>query len=234
MLIEDSISYAVRSIARINGKNVLFAQHFVPIERWHDEKVIQAMMLQSFQAKTKIEADVEKMTQYQFLDLAEFEYPESWVLKSLPIRSIDRMRVELLKTSTLSNEYGKEQKRLDGQIDVALVSIYASDTLEDEVERFRELLAEKDLIMGDVIETRDDFLFGDKYDFVDTQVYRVSGKSERLLEHELWLTIMSRGDYYYFVSLFTPSRDNDYFLWARNTETYKVIVGTIKPMESAL
>ncbi len=231
VLIEDGVSYAVRSVARVNGKRVVVAQHFVPIERWHDEKVIQAQILRSFVLKNKVQAYVEEMDAYQFLDLAEFKYPRSWALKALPIRSIDRMRVELLSTATVKKGYEKAQTRLDGQVDLALVSIFASETLEEEIEWFRDNLAEKNLTLGELIEVRDDFLLGDRFDFVDTQVFKVNAQTAKLIEHELWLTIMSKGEYYYFISLFTPSRDHDYFTWARNTETYKLIISTIQPQE---
>ncbi len=233
VLIDNGISFAVRAMARVNSKRVVFAQHYVPIDRWHDEKVAQAQILQSFQLKKDIQGFVEEMGVFQFLDLVELQYPKSWSLKALPIRTVDRMQVELLNTATVQNDYEKAKTRLDGQIDFNLVSIFASETLEEELDWFRDSLAEKNMLLGDVLEVRDDFLFGDKFDFVDTQVYRATGDVSKLVEHELWLTIMSKDEYYYFVSLFTPSRDHDYFTWARNTETYKLVISTIEPQELA-
>jgi len=229
VLIDNNISYAVRSVARMNGKRVLFAQHYIPVERWHDEKVMQAQMLDSFRPINDVEVHVEEMESFQFLDIAEFQYPTTWTLRALPIRSIDRMKVEIIKTAVVETSDGKPQTRLDGQIDVEMASIFASDTLEEEIEKFRSALADKGLVLGDVIEIRDDFLLGDRFDFVDTQVYKVTDVDAKLIEHELWVTIMAAGDYYYFVTLFTPSRDHDYFLWGRNVETYKLITSLIEP-----
>lgn len=234
VMIDKGVSYAVRSVARINGKRVIFVQHFVPIDRWHDEKVVQASILHSFHITHPVNDFVEEMEEYQFLDLAKFRYPVSWELRALPVRSIDRMRVELNNVAELEDDYGKIKSRLDGQIDVELVSIYASETLEEEIDRFRAELSERGMILGEVIENRDDFLLGDRFDFVDTQVFRVTNENSNLQEHELWLTIMSSGEYYYFVTLFTPSRDKDFFKWARNAEAYKLIVSLIEPEDDAL
>lgn len=231
VLLDQDISYAVRSVARVNGRHVLFAQYFVPVERWHDEKVMQAQTLDSFRLGTEVKEHVEEMETYKFLDISEFKYPVTWKLRALPVRSIDRMKVELLKLAEVEGSDGKMRNRLDGQIDVEMVSIYASDTLEEEFERFREALAEKGMVLGDVIEQRDDFLLGEQYDFVDTQVYKVTSAAARLIDHELWVTIMSSGEYYYFVTLFTPARDQNFFLWARNAETYKLVTSLIKPQQ---
>ncbi|MEZ5813651.1 MAG: hypothetical protein R3E13_02855 [Alphaproteobacteria bacterium] len=234
VLIEDDVSYAVRAVARLNGSRVVFAQHFIPVERWHDEKVVQSLMLNSFHLKNEVDGYVEEMEEYQFLDFAEFKYPKSWTLETGSIRTIDRMGVELLSTEIVHRKHGKPTTRLDGQINVNMVSVFVSDTLEDEIERFREDLAKKNLNLGDFLEYREEFLFGDKFDFVDTQVFKATASSGKLIDHELWLTVMAKGEYYYFVSLFTPSRDEDYFTWARNTETYKLIVSTIEPKEGAV
>jgi len=41
---------------------------------------------------------------------------------------------------------------------------------------------------------------------------------------------MYSGEYYYFVTLLTPSRDEDYYSWARNTQTFRVLVENIQPL----
>lgn len=233
--INNAVSYAVRARAIVNGGKVLLAQYAVPLERYHEEKVQMAHIVNSFDVKKQIKEYVEDMEKYQFLDIAEFEYPVSWKLRSLPIRSIDRMKVELFNIREIETGwYGDKEQRLDGQIDIDLVSIYASETLEEEFDKFKDNVEEKGLSMGEVLEERDDFLFTESYDFVDTKVYSVTGLEANMVEHELWVTIMLADEYYYFVTLFTPSRDHDYFLWARNVESYKLVTRNLKPQEDLL
>ncbi len=235
VFINNGVSYAVRARAIVNGKKVLLAQYQVPVERYQEEKVHMEHVLNSFDVKKFIKEYVEEMSKYQFLDIAEFEYPVSWKLRSLPIRSIDRMKVELFNIREIETGwYGDKEARLDGQIDINLVSIYSSETLEDEFEKFKAEIEEKGLSMGDVLEERDDFLFTENYDFVDTKVYSVAGLEANMIEHELWVTIMLADEYYYFVTLFTPSRDHDYFLWARNVESYKLVTRNLQPQEDLL
>lgn len=233
--IKDSVSYAVRARAIVNGTKVLFAQYSVPLERYNEEKVNMAHVMNSFNIKKVVEEDVEEMEKYQFLDIAEFQHPVSWKLRSLPIRSIDRMKVELFNIRELETGwYGEKEQRLDGQIDINLVSIFASETLEEEFELFKTEVETNGLTMGEVLEERDDFLFTEDFDFVDTKVYSVTGQEGNVVAHELWVTIMLAGEYYYFVTLFTPSRDHDYFLWARNVESYKLVTRNLKPQKDLL
>ena len=233
VLLENSVSFAVRAVAHINGERILFAQYFVPLERYHDEKAMQVRILETFKPTKRSDEFVEDMEEFQFLDLAKVKFPVSWTLRALPIRSIDRMKVEILSTAVVESAYENAKTRLDGQIDIEMVSIFASDTLEEEIESYRADLAERGLVLGEVLERRDDFLFGDRFEFVDTQVYRVTNENNKLIEYEFWFTIMSAGDYYYFVSLFTASRDHDYLLWAKNSETYKLVASLVEPQVAA-
>ena len=229
VLIEDGDSLVVRAVAQINGPNVLFAQYFVPVERYHEEKATQVRVLDSFQPTKVSNKLAQEMKTFQFLDLATMQYPETWTLRTLPIRSIDRMKLEILNTVDMEDVYLNVTTRLDGQVDVEMVSVYATDTLEEEIERYKASMAERGLILGEHLETRDDFLFGDRFDFVDANVYRLTDENNRLTEFEGWITVMSAGEYYYFISLVTASRDQDYALWARNSETYKLMASLVEP-----
>ena len=226
----NSVSYVSRAVAVRNGKYVMFAEFVVPAERIAEEKSLQAQTIKTFETLNVVEEFVEEMESYQFLDIAEFKYPNSLAIKTPPIKTIDRMEVQLLRLGEVLDEYGYKQKKLEGEINIQLVSIYAAETLEEEIEKFREDLSKKGLTMGEVIETRDDFLLGEKYDFVDTKVYRATDQKSQVIDYELWLSIISMGEYYFFVSLFTPARDQDYFLWARNSETYNLVTSLIELM----
>lgn len=229
VFLQGSESYVVRAKARINGNRIVLVQYFVPLERWHDEKAMAARILESFTLLNSVENKIEDMQQYQFLDIAEFSYPVSWRLKALPVRSVDKMSVRLINSVMIDAGYGNMKERLDGEIDVDLISIYVTEALEDEIEAFKERMAEKNVLIGELIETRDDFLLSEDFDFVETQVFKAIDQSSEARDFEVWLTVMAAEDYYYFVSLVTQSRNQDYFLWARNSETYKLVVSQMKP-----
>jgi hypothetical protein len=231
VLLEHDISYIVRAVAVLNGKRMVLAQYFLPIEFWDVEKKMQNSVVSSFVLTDAEKGFVENMKIYQFLDVAEMKYPESWELRAQPLRSIDQMGVQLFNFATPLED--EKTTTLDGKIDVRLVSSFDSESLEAEIEVFKQEIKEKGLVLGDIIETEMNYEFSPELDFAKVEVYRATDDKDALVNYELWLAIMSAGDYYYFITLLTPSRGDDFYVWSRNTQTFKLILENIAPMEGA-
>ena len=51
--------------------------------------------------------------------------------------------------------------------------------------------------------------------------------------YEYWITIMAYGDYFYFMTLTTPSRETDFFKWSRNVQTYQTVSRYFKNIETS-
>ena len=232
IFVEDNISYVARSIVQLNGKNVIFVQHFLPIEEWHDNKVMQAQMLNSFKLKRASKTNIEEMKDYTFLDIAKFEYPESWRLKANNIRSVDRMKAEILNLT--EKKVGEERvQSLSGRIGLHLISIFATKGIDEEIEEFQLGLSDKELYVQEDMGNYTDFVFEDPEFIAESYVYRVVDKHRGLQDYEYWITVMGHGDYYYFVTMLTPARENDFLKWSRNTQAYKVVAKSFKPVDKA-
>lgn len=225
---KDTISYVVRSVACINGKNLIFVEYYLPLEQWDDYKGLQAQVLNSFRLKQIVRAYVEDLSEERLLDIVAFRFPVSWKANPYPIESIDRMKIEFLNISTVPQGYDLES-RLDGTIDVDVVSVEAAKTLEEEIARNKSSFNKSTLFVGDQIEKSIDLVFNTSLDFADTNVYKFVDSKNKYIQYELWQTAIGAADYYYFVSLVTPSRDQNYSLWARNTQTYRLFMDLIKP-----
>jgi len=226
VLLEKDITYVVRAIAHLNGKRMVLAQYFITDQVWNDENSMQAKSIDSFKLTNIKEEIIEKMLAFQFLDVAEFKYPVSWDLRAPPLRSIDRMGIKLINT--------QKGGSLDGQIEVHLSSTFVAKSLIEEVERFKKGIEEKGLILGELIEKEDGYIFDDNIQFASVEVYGVTDKNGALVNYEFWFTVMASGGYYYFVTLLTPARDDDFFVWSRNTETYRLVVQSVTPLEESL
>jgi hypothetical protein len=230
IFVEDNVSYVVRSVVQLNGKNVIFIQHFLPIEEWHDNKVMQAQMLESFKLKRPNNSPIEEMKDYTFLDIAKFEYPESWRLKANNIRSVDRMKAEILNLAE-KNVGADNIQSLSGRIGFHLVSIFATKGIDEEIEEFQLGLSDKELYVQEEMGDYTDFVFEDPNFIAESYVYRVVDKHRGIQDYEYWLTVMGHGDYYYFVTMLTPARENDFLKWSRNTQAYKVVAKNFKPVD---
>jgi hypothetical protein len=226
--LKDAISYAVRSVACINGKRVIFIEYYLPLDNWEAEKTMQAQVLNSFRLKKMVRQYVEEFSETKLLDIVTIKFPKSWKLNPFPLRSIERMKAQLLNLATFTKEYDLKSK-LDGKIDIDLVSVNAAQTLEQEIELLQKALQTDGLVIGESIEKSVDLVANPLFEFADTNVYKLADGNNKLRDYELWITAILSGEYYYFVSLVTPGRDQDYGVWARNTQAYKLIMDVMAP-----
>ncbi len=226
VIVEKDISYIVRTVAQINGKRMILAQYFISDQKWYEENVMQGAAVSSFKLTHLKDEIIEEMLQFQFLDIAEFDYPVSWELRAPPLRSIDRMAVKLLMLAAKGS--------LNGRIEVNLASAFVVESLPDEIKGLKKSFEDKGLAFGKLIEKKTGYQFNDDVEFAAVEAYEVKGTASKLVDYEVWFTIMYSGDYYYFITLLTPSRDADFFVWSRNSETYRLIVESIEPQPETL
>ncbi|MCF8496713.1 MAG: hypothetical protein K9G62_08640 [Alphaproteobacteria bacterium] len=233
VLMERDISYVVRAVCQINGKRVALAQYFLPVENWEDEKVMQAQSIGSFKLSDPESEFAEEMVDYQFLDIAELKYPKSWTLRALPVNSIERMKIELLNIPPAADGE-REQKTLSGKIEILLVSAYSSDSIEAETDKLKKELVESGLTLKSQVRIKDSYNFNEAFEFAKVEAYEGIDSNDEILDYELWIASMLAGDFYYFLTLLTPSREDDYYTWSRNTQTFKLVVEQSKPQLDTL
>ncbi len=229
--VKGDTTFGVHSVAQINGKRALLVQYYLPIQAWDEEKQMQTSVIQSFVALNPVEEDVEPMMEYRFLDVARLKYPQSWKLKASTIRTIDQMKIQILNFNENATEF---KPTLDGKVEVFLNSYFAVESMAEEKKKLIAELAQNNLILGEQIDSKEDRLdnyFKNHEDFAsyDVEVYRASSSQSKLLGYEYWITSLESGDYFYFFTLLTPSRNDDFFIWSRNKETYELIMKSFEP-----
>lgn len=221
ILVEKDISYVVRTIAEINGPRIVLVSYYVPESKFHEEKAMQEKVLSSFRFVSPEQMRIEQTKNYAFLDLLQFDYPSTWHLQAPNIYSIDQMEARLI------NAHDKET--LNGDIMVHLISTDMDTTLAEEVSYLKEEMSGSGLSVGELIETVDRFKPHPHVYFSRAEVYKASDKSGRIREHEYWLVVMAEDRYYYIITLLTPGRNQDLYMWIRNTEALQTIVESIRP-----
>jgi hypothetical protein len=221
-LFEEDTSFIVRIVAEINGPRIVVVAFYTPESHWEEEKALQEKVLASFKLLNPEKGRIESTRTYAFLDLARFDYPISWKLLAPNIYSVDSMDVRLI------NEH--EDGTLDGEIEVHLISTELETTLAQEVEDVREDMKDSGLEIGDLIETVDKYKFNDFLYYSRVEVYQApASKKSKVKDHELWLAILAEDRYYYILTMLTPDRNLDFYNWARNSESFKVILESLRP-----
>lgn len=227
-------AYVVRARVLMNGQAIVMIRYYLPQENFEAERAQQEQVISSFMLLNPTNERVEKQATYGFLDQSYFSYPESWTLKERSILSVERMSALLYQGREEVDHRNKVNLVLEGHVRLHLISRLLKTTLEDEVETFRKSLNIPDYTIGNLIEHI-------TYDYDPTiksgkaQIYSLVPKDKvRMQPYEFLVTIMQGDDYYYITSMITPSRQEDFYLWAQNMEAAKIINESVRRFNISL
>ena len=238
VVMEGDYSYYLRSLVQINGDKIIMVKYYVPIQYFQEQAVIQAMVISSFQITYPKKRKFGEMVPYRFLDIAEVKYPADWKIYAKPVRNMERLKVTILNTRRIGSVYDPKTKKTgktetEGKLDVTVISSGVKNTLIDEINNYKEQIEGEGMLISDRIPESFEFQYSDKIDFGVTEVYRGLDSSDNMSEYEFWFTVLVGGNYYYFIMLLTPSRNDMFGVWAENIENYKLIVSQFRPMVGA-
>lgn len=221
VLVDKDTTYIVRCIAEINGSRMVMVKYYVPENLWDKEKVLQANSVESFKFLNPENVKVEATHTYAFLDLLRFDYPASWRLQAPNIHSVEAMDAKVVNTSadTMNN----------GEIAVHVVSTEADTTLAQEIKSVEKLVTDKGLAIDKLIEAPTEYKTQKQVYFSRIEIYRATDKNKQLMDYEYWMAVMMENRYFYIVTMLSPSRNTDFYTWARNSEAFKTIVESIRP-----
>lgn len=225
--LDEGETYVVRSIAQINGKRMIFVQYVVPANQWNKEASMVAQSLETFTLLNPDDSMIEDMQTHLILDIASFKYPVSWQIDTQPIRNIERINVAI-------NNYNERQKQLlDGQIRAELVAANIANDLEEQLEIIRQDFRRRGLVIGELMYTIEDNTYSEDVHFGFVDVYEAIDTNNNSIGYEVWVGVLALNNYYGFVTLMTPSRDSEFFTWARNVSAYEIVTRSMEMQERA-
>ncbi|PCJ99791.1 MAG: hypothetical protein COA45_02955 [Zetaproteobacteria bacterium] len=234
VLLEKDRSFYVRTVVVFNADNVIMLRFFVPVANIQAEAAMQAQVVESFKLLYDIERPLANMNTYSFLDIIDLKYPKQWKLYTKAVRDVDRMSITLMNTREYKNRLGiVKSTSTQAKMDVTVVSSSSEDTLVDEVAKYKRKMELDGMLIGKKIETDDKFKYHENIDFALTEIYEGVDSTNNFSEYEFWFTVMVGGNYYFFLMLLTPSRNDRFGIWAENTQNYKRIVEEVAPMAGA-
>ncbi len=235
--LEGGHQYVVRATAQINGQRVILAEYIVPIEAWEAEKDMAKMAMASFVLKNEDPGTVELMNDYSFVDIAKFEFQNSWFLNAPPISSIERMGASIINlkggNSRKSNfrDQNNDMLLMDGRVDLSIVTKSKDTTLKEEVQDLKDQMRQRGLVLGDYIETAEGWKHHKAITFSKIEAYKINNERNKLADYEQWIGVFETPRRYYFVRLLTLGRHDNFLIWARNMKTYKTVIETLAPVE---
>lgn len=216
-------AYVFRVRAQANGPRVVLVTYAVPEQYWEKERAMQERVVNSFKFVSPEKTLNEHTRTYAFLDLLRFDYPASgWRLIAPNIYSAEGMDAKLVST--------QDKKTVSGEIDMRIISTELDTSLAEEVGYLKEDIQERGLTIGNLIEVLDkDYKFGDHILYNRVEIYEAKDASRKIQDHEMWLAVLVEDRYYYIVTMLTPSRNSDFYTWAKNNEAFQVVIESLRP-----
>jgi len=222
-------SYTTRMKAMINANHMVLVSYFVPDrnvavdKRWEKERAFQQRTVESFAFVNPKRVKIEMEDTYSYLDLIRFSYPKSWKREMVKTFSVEGME------ATLINTFGED--RLAGEIRIRVISTDTDSSLPQEVKRLYKELQGSGHVVGGLIEVHDDYKYPPHINYSRVEVYaaRSTDRMGREIDYEVWLGVLAEHDFYILVTMQTPAREKEFYLWAQNSETFKNILQSFRP-----
>jgi len=235
VMVDNGNQYRVRAVAEITGPWIILVDYIVPVDAWDQEQDIAKRAMASFSLANIDPSQIEVMQTFKFVDIAQFNYPSSWLLNAPPITSIERMSASLinLKGTTTKTEYKSNMDSdilMDGRIDVSIVTKSKDVKIDKEIVLLKNQMLAKNLVIGDLIQQVNGWPYHEGIIFSKIEAYKVNNTEGRLAGYEQWVGIFETPGRYYFVRLLTVGRQDDFLTWARNTKAYKTVISTLSPV----
>ena len=230
----NNTSYTVLAVAAINGDQLAMAEYHVPTARMNDKlRDRQLLSMRSFALVNVIDAPIEPIETYNFVDIASIAYPESWLIQKPRMRNLSRMNIILYNTEQKEfkelgeiNDLISGEKR-KGRIRIKLIAREKTNSIKAQLQKIRARFHKSDLKVDQMVREVKDIDYDSDFDLARTQVYTISDEKGNYLDRQLWVAVMRSKNYYVFATLLTPNRDNQYYNWAVNSETFKFVLGRL-------
>ncbi len=212
----------VRGRAVINGSTLSIIRYYLPQENQKEDEALQAQVVNSYTMLSPSKEGIEPQEKYGFLDQSYFNYPASWDLKDKSILSIERMSALLSQVSR--REAKDDELFLDGHIKINVISKLLKTTLDEEIATFRDELIIPGYTLGKMIE-KVNYNYNRDIKSGKAQIYELQPSDPvKMSPYEFLVTVMEGEEYYYIISMVTPSRDQDFLTWAQNIEAARTVI----------
>ncbi|MFA7276184.1 MAG: hypothetical protein WC043_05220 [Pseudobdellovibrionaceae bacterium] len=226
---------ATRAVAEISGTKIILAEFLVHQDNYKAEKDQQVLAMKSFHLTQPDTSPSVEMKTHTFIDIAKFDYPGTWLLYSPGITTIDRMEASVLNIR--GAQYDRKEKKtialenikLDGRIDLTLAAKSTGTDFGNEIKLIKANLSEKNLTLGQYIETPPTLVLHSAIKSQKINVYAIESADKKLVGYEFWVAILETGARIYTVRLLTIGRGEDFIIWAQNVATFNALLKSLAP-----
>lgn len=232
--VEGGIQYVSRSVMMIKGNRVILVEMIMPVSVWSEKRDVAVWSMITFKlTDTNNKDPMEVMIEHNMADVLKFSYPKSWLIHKEPIRSIERMSAILVnvrggsegrKIESVSDIMALE---LDGRMDITSFTKKDPQVLATEMSALKNKISNASFELGDYlgefkIEGLNKNILQSR-----TDIYKISSSKLRIVDYELWITVVETGNRYVIIQTLSIGRHNDFYAWARNYEALQLLMKSL-------
>ncbi len=233
VVMEKDYSYYLRTLVVRNENKIIMLRYYVPVGFMQEEAAMQASVVNSFGILKEIPKSPMKSEIYRFLDVAELRYGTQWKVFAAPMRSVDYLDATLVNLENGGSGKVSTNSPSQGKIDVSLILISDEKTLVEEIMEYKKKMELNGVLVGEKYIGYGEMVYNEKMDFGISEVYKGIDSRNNQSEYEFWFTVLIGGNYYYFMMLLTPSRNDNFAVWASNVQNFRFMIENFKPMSGA-
>lgn len=210
-----------RVLAQISGDTVFILRFEMPDNFRGPFGFLQKRALDSFRLINPSNESVEQPGVFVLAESMRLTYPESWTVNYYNYNDPTRVALQL-------HNQNKNTGALEGIIRVAAIKRGQRNSLDGEITLMKKYfetnvgLSFTKLVSSDTPKT------APRWAFARDEVYQTQPKKEGAAPQELHLAILGDKDWYVFAFLLTPTERDDFNSWARNTQTFNMLVRDLK------
>lgn len=226
---ENGEPYIVRATVAVRGKKIILAEYLLHQDVYVDERDMQILSMNGFKFTDDKDIPPIDAKTFNFVDIAQFDYPSNWTIISPHISDITRMEASVLNTLYANGDVKNSNFEFVGRIDLSLVTKDQGLTLADEINLLKQTIEERGYKLGKFIETvsvdgLSPLILSSRVD-----AYEVEGVTKRIAGYEYWVAVLQSKSRYYILRLTTVSRSDDFRKWAENVQTFKHLMRSLRP-----
>jgi hypothetical protein len=167
---------------------------------------------------TKI-GNTEEIIEFSLSNRITFNYPNSWLIKNHVLSDANKVKTELHNVGSNGDLLGLIQIQSYRTSRKSLNDILKD--LKEGIEGERKI-SPAELTHSSVLNV------GLNFDMAMIETYKVSINDRSSTDYELWLAVLNEEGWLNTLYLLTPSKDIDYYEWARNTRAFDILLSSIK------
>ena len=229
VVFERGASFKVRSKVVLSGSKIVQISYLIPVSNWVGEKDLQAHLIDHFGIMDVPDEPVEPIRNFEIFNVINFSFFESWRFSAGKVTNVQDIQFNFTHESDRPKEPNDRFLHIDGNLNVRLLGLDLNPNLAEILDGITKKAEASGYDLGAVIESVSTFAPKNGVEVIGIESYQLLDRSGTRIDHELWVAILKSAEYYYILSLDTPSREGKYLEWAHNIAALKILVESIVP-----